>query len=195
MTRNTSHSLSARDERPWWEPPQDEAPAILPLSAVLASTPVIAIMVAGGRVYSNGVEFQVELRARRRGLSDGEWDQVREAFFGRPGTPYGRDGDLALSLCVAVDDGPEINAVGPLRALDEPELGAAGFSAAFTRPGGSGNPAAMTASPGLWLWRLPAGRQLTLSVKWPAMEVPETCVLFDVSGAAALQGQSRLIWN
>lgn len=75
------------DARPWYAPPQEEVPGILPVAGVVFSTPVTAMAVVGGRVFSNGLELQLELRARRGELDDDEWERVRQSLFlalGRP---------------------------------------------------------------------------------------------------------------
>src|SRR5690606_3007654 len=86
----------------WWQPPQDHAPAVLPITEVVASTPTVAIALVGAHIYPNGIELQLELRARRREEDDNEWHAVIDAFFARPGTPAGPRSELEATYAVSI---------------------------------------------------------------------------------------------
>jgi hypothetical protein len=182
------------DARPWYAPPQEEVPGILPVAEVVFSTPVTAMAVVGGRVFSNGLELQLELRARRGELDDDEWERVRQALFPRPWSPHARGDERALSLAVALDEMQPVEVLSQFGWPWEPRLDDE-VTASLTRPGGRGNPMSMSASPGLWLWRLPRARVLTLIAKWPAMEVPEHRVQFNVSEVAKLTERAHSMWR
>jgi hypothetical protein len=194
MRRDLSTPEQADRAPAWWEPPSDEVPAVLPASKVIASTATVAVALVGAHVYTNGVEMQLHLRARRLGEDDAGWERLREVFFGRPGTPEGPGGEQALTYGVVLDGGQEVEASSRFRARHAPGETPDGLSVMSTRPGGGGGPSSMASSPGLWLWRMPAAKTLELIIRWPAAEITEARAQIDVSEVSALSLKSRPLW-
>lgn len=183
------------EPRAWWEAPQDQAPAILPVMGVIASTVNAAVALVGARVYRSGLELQIELRARRREESDTEWDSLIDAFMERPYTPAGPGGAQALTYAVAIDGGAEIVANSLFRPHTNPEIEPRGYSLMRTRPGASGNRYSCTSSQGLWLWPLPDAEHVELIVRWPAMGIGEARTGIDVTPIADLSSRAVPLWN
>ncbi|WP_349426180.1 hypothetical protein [Microbacterium sp. LWS13-1.2] len=181
--------------RPWREPPLDEAPAILPTVEILASTPSVAIAFVGARAYSNGLELQLEMHARRRDEDDKEWERIREAFFSRPGWLLSdAERVQALTIAVSVDGGADVMADALAHARGPVDAEPSGWSLSLTRLGGSGGPSSLQSAPGLWLWRLPPSQYLDLIIRWPALDITEGRAHVDISGIADLSRQSQQLW-
>ena len=180
----------------WREPPQDEAPTILAAVEILASTPSVALALAGGRVYSNGLELQLEMHGRRRSEDDQEWERIRDVFFGRPAwVQTDVERIQALTIAVSVDDGDPVIADPLAHARGPIDTEPSGWSVALRPLGGNGNPLVMRSTLSLWLWRLPPANYLDISIRWPAFGIAKSTGRVDISGVAGLYRNSQRLWS
>src|SRR4051794_18393827 len=67
------------------QPPENEVPAVLPVSTVLARTDGSALTLTGVRVFSTGLGFTLALRCRPEALPPGEVDLGSLLWRGRRG--------------------------------------------------------------------------------------------------------------
>jgi hypothetical protein len=139
--------------------PENEVPVSVAFDAVLVSTEDLAVYVSGLRVFGNGVDFALELRARRREAD--RHGELHEVLHGR------RRSQLLVG--VEFSDGRRCSNVG-LRLLeahgDEPTLW----------PGGGGG-GGRTADLSLFLSPLPPPGELRLVTAWPGQGIPDTVTL------------------
>jgi hypothetical protein len=156
--------------------PENEVPVPVAFHAVLVATEDLAVFVSGLRVFSNGVELAVDVRARqglgldRRALSN----SLHE------------DGRTQLLIGVMLADGRRCSNVGmPLMAApeDEPTLWPSG---------GGGGQRSWTES--LFLAPLPPPGELRLFCAWPGLGVAETSVLLPADEILAAAGRVRELW-
>ena len=150
--------------------PDNEVPVSVAFDAVLVSTEALAVYVSGLRVFSNGVDFAVELCARQ-GSADrrGGLDEVLHG--------HGRS---QLLIGAEFSDGRRCSNLG-MRLMeagdDEPTLW----------PGGGGG-GGRTAGLSLFLAPLPPPGDLRLVTAWPAQGIPDTATMLptdDILDAAA----------
>lgn len=178
----------------WFAPPRDEIPALSPMTRVLATTEQTAVVLLGVRVYATGVELRIDRRARRLNEGDDEWHGVIKTFLETPNTPAGHGGEQALIYATQIDGGDEVLANNLFRphtpARNRPEP----YSLMRVFGNGSGNTTSCECEEGLWIWPLPDGDTLGLSVRWPAMSLPEVRTQIDLREVIDLALQSRPLW-
>src|SRR3954469_11118249 len=85
------------------QPPENEVPAVVPVSTVLARTDGSALTLTGVRVFSTGLGFILALRCRPEALPAGEVDLGSLLWRGRRGA------GSELLLGVAIADGRRAN--------------------------------------------------------------------------------------
>jgi hypothetical protein len=188
---------SEQDESPrspWWSVPNDELPAIYGVSQMLAITEHVAIALVGVYVYRDGVEFRVERRLRRHGVSGSQWREQSAAFMEHwPGGRTGKDDRLRYGLVLSdgqrlVDGMPFIGGSDPTAQPDGHVL---------TRSGGgtSGDDRVFSGYDGLWLWPAPPAGPVELVVQWPAMRIAETRVHIAAGPILDLISRAAPIWD
>ena len=175
--------------QPWYQPPQDELPALYAISELIASTDRVAIALVGARAYSDGVEFIIERRLRRGDIPFAQWQQVHTEFVGHwPGTSW----DDQLQWGLVLSDGQRLH-LDPLNfPLAETPTGHV-----LSRTGGSGGGGSThySVSDGLWLWPLPTEGPIELVMQWPAYNIPETHIALDSTPIRQLATRTRPLWH
>ncbi|SMH27922.1 hypothetical protein SAMN06295885_0072 [Rathayibacter oskolensis] len=177
------------EPEPWRAPPENEVPALFPLSEVLAVAEDVAIIATGVRVYSTGVEFSIERRMRRGGMSEEEWQLAQMGFHGHHGV--GSPGRMRYGL--GLSDGQHLVLDRSWGGEQEPRDGSRHV---LTMTGGSGGGSDRfhTSEEGLWLWPLPPEGPLELVVQWPDRGVPESRTVIDATSLRALAAEAAPIW-
>ena len=179
------------EPKPWQQPSQVELPQLFPIGKALAVTPSVAIIVAGARVYSDGVEFRIERRIRRGDLADNDWEAVQlrlqRSYYAR-GDSAGR-----LRFGVALGDGQHLVLDrGGLRLGDEQP---AGHTLNATDSHGGGSPSFQRFCDGLWLWPLPPEGPIEIVAQWPSLGIDESRVAIDSAELRELAGRVRRVWE
>lgn len=178
----------------WWQAPEDELPALLPISELLATTEHLAIAVVGVAVYNDGLQIQVERRLRRNGLPLREWNELCGIFmehmsFGGPVEAAGR-----LRFGVVLAGGEKVLADAfPFFGADpmaEPE----GHTLSRRQQGGGGGGSTYASADHLWIWPRPPAGPIELVVQWPALGIEETHVTIDASAVDDLAERARPFW-
>lgn len=178
-------------ESPWEGAPKAEIPVVLPVSALLVSNDQVALVLSGVRVFSDGVEFSIEVKVRRAALSEDDWDELLERARGfshrrtRRSTSRLRVGVLLAdaSKLVSGDWGRSPEDGGPKAQLVQ-----SGGS-------GSGSDRFWVSSWDFWLWPLPSEGPLTVVVDWPQLGLAEGTVVVDGGDLASAARRARPIWS
>lgn len=179
----------------WWEAPEDELPALLPVSEILAVNDHVAIAVLGVAVYRDGVQFRLERRLRRRGMPRREWSALCEEFMEH--TPYGGPTDHAGRLRFGVLLGSGERAFDDRAAFfggADPSTEPEGHVLSRWQRGGGGSGSTYSSSDHLWLWPLPPAGPIELVVQWPSLGIDETRMTVDGGALADLAAQARPYW-
>lgn len=175
--------------QPWTGPAEDELPALLPVSEVLAVTDNVAVALVGAHVHSDGVELLLERRMRRGDLSAEEWNRLTGVFFGHN---HGMPDIGPLRYGLALGDGQRVLEGGAFGfSEDEP----ANPTIARTRGSGGGDQWSFSGSDGLWLWPLPPEGPIELVMQWPGMDIPESRVILDAAPILELAPHVRPLWG
>ncbi|WP_433585267.1 hypothetical protein [Microbacterium hydrocarbonoxydans] len=180
---------------PWWGAPDDELPALLPESRLLATTAHAALAVAGIAVYSTGVEFRMHGRLRRLGLSAREWGELCAVFTGHGPVDSREDFRDRLRYGLELADGERVFADPLFSRHIDPSAPPEGHVLSRRGGGGGGGPKTFTSADELWLWPLPPAGPIDLVLRWPAMGIRERRVTFDGSQIPELAEQARPIWE
>jgi hypothetical protein len=154
----------------------NEVPVSVAFDSVLAATDDLAVFVSGLRVFSNGVDFTVEVRARRR--TGGGRRTLSDALHG--------NGDTQLLLGVEFSDGRRCSNVG-LRLMEaadaEPTLWPGG--------GGSGGRGGRIS---LFLSPLPPPGELRMICAWPSQGIEDSAVLLPTNQILEAAGRVTELW-
>jgi hypothetical protein len=134
----------------------NEVPVSVAFDAVIASTPDLAVFVSGLRVYSNGVDFTVEMRARQPS-SQGEEGIGRGL--------HSWSGDRML-LGVEFSDGHRTSTL--------PYWGRSGEPGGPSLCPGGGSSGGRTADLSMFLSPIPPPGDLRLVCAWPAQGIDDT---------------------
>ncbi len=175
---------------PRWGAPEDEVPAFFPIGEMLAITDRTALIVAGARVYSNGVEFVIDRRLRRGSLTQREWQR---AHFGASGhLEQFEPGRLRYGL--ALGDGQHLVLGRPV--LPSPDDDAStGHSIFATGGGGGGSNRFARYEDVIWLWPLPPEGPLEVVAQWPEQGIPESRVVLDGGALRSVATQAHRVWE
>lgn len=152
--------------------PENELPVSVAFDAVLASTDDFAVFVSGLRVFSNGLDFSVEVRARQSTGRDGR--DLSEALHD--------DRAGALLLGVEFSDGRRCSNYGMHLSPTED-----GQPTLWPGGGSSGGRSADTS---LFLSPLPPPGALRLVCAWPSQDIADSSVLLPTD--QILEGASRV---
>ena len=165
-------------------PPENEIPAAVAISALLARTDDVAIALIGAHAYTFGLRFDllVRLRHEPRGTMA---RKVYDLLGGHPGL---EDSDERLLLGVEYADGrtvtnfhsPGFRGVPADDDPDEPSL---------SPMGGGGGGRCFDQS--FWLTPLPPAGPLVVVCAWSAFDIPESRTVVD--GAAIAEAASRAV--
>lgn len=180
---------------PWWSAPEDEMPAMFPVSAVLASTDHVAIALIGAAVYRDGVEFRVERRLRRNGLPMREWNELCATFMEHAlwGGRSAQEGRLRFGLVLG--DGERVLAdTPPSVGGSDPTVEPQGHSLSRRGGGGGGGGSFYSGSDGLWLWPAPPAGPIELVMQWPALGIGEQRVTLDATEMLVLASRAQPFW-
>ncbi|HWV50434.1 MAG TPA: hypothetical protein VN035_13345 [Microbacterium sp.] len=180
----------------WWAPPEDEVPALAPVSEILAITDHVAIALIGAAVFRDGVEFRVERRLRRHGLASAEWNELCATFMEHHpwGGPSGAQGRLRFGLVLG--DGQKVLLDGGGRFTGDFDPTAEPRSHVLSRHGGSGGGSNgyFSGSDSLWLWPLPPSGPIEFVLQWPALGIGEARTILDGSELAACAPRATSLW-
>lgn len=152
-------------------PPDNEVPAVLAIEKVLGATEDVAFFLAGMRVYSTGVEFEVEARLRP-GARIGDEDRIWEVLSGH------RSRERVL-LGVEFADGRRGS-----------NLGAGEVRLCSTRSGGSTGSAEAT----YFCAPLPPPGELRFYCALPVAGIAETVTVLDAGLILEAAGRVRELW-
>lgn len=178
----------------WWQAPQDELPAMIPVSGILAVTDHASIALAGVAVYTDGIEIRIERRLRRLGIPVRDWNELTGAFMDH--LPYGSaDPSGRLRFGVVLADGTKVTDASPFFGGGDPMAEPQGHMLTRREQGGSGGPHTYSSADHLWLWPLPPAGPIDLVMQWPAFGIGETQVTVDVSTAPELSHRARRFWS
>lgn len=180
----------------WFGPSDDELPAFFPVSETVASTEHTAIALTMVAVYRDGLEFRLERRLRRRGLTRDEWGELTAVFMEHHpwGGPRGSADRLRYGLVLG--DGEQVLADrwgfgGPGAEGDQPN----GHMLQRREGGGGGGGRSFTGSDALWLWPLPPAGPIELVLQWPSLGIGEERILLDGTALIALADRARSFWT
>jgi hypothetical protein len=161
---------------------------VLPIGETIASNDTVALILAVARVYSNGVEFLIDRRLRRGGLSRRDWQQMQWQMHDH----YAQQDPDRLRYGVVLGDGQQLNLGRPPGMFGEvPEK----HSLSLSGGGGGGSEDFYRFDDGVWLWPLPPEGPLEVVAQWPAFGVPESRVVLDSAPLIELAAQARPVWG
>lgn len=179
----------------WWQAPEDELPALLPVAELLAVTDHVAIALVGIAVHSEGVLLRIERRLRRNGLPLNEWNELCGVFMEHMSFGGRFDVTDRLRFGVVLADGEKLLAdaspfFGGIDPMVEPE----GHTLSRRQQGGGGGGSTYSSADQLWLWPLPPAGPIELVLQWPALSIDETHVTLDASTVTELAARARSYW-
>lgn len=160
------------------QPPTNEIPVPVPVTAVLGRSERCVVALTGVRAYTGGVQLDVALRMR----PDDENPVDEAGLFPYPGT------DLAsLPLFgIQLEDGRSASSVD---AIDPGEVADDELLLQDTGSGGGGG----SWDTGYWLTPCPSG-PVDLVFAWRAGGVPETVTRVDGELFAAASARATVLW-
>ncbi|MGB3375888.1 MAG: hypothetical protein WBA87_12230 [Microbacterium sp.] len=179
----------------WWQAPEDELPALLDVSQILAATDHVAVALVGIAVHSEGIQFRVERRLRRNGLPLRDWNELCNAFMEHMSYAGSLDSPGRLRFGVVLADGEKVltDAFPFSRGGDstvEPE----GHTLSRREQGGGGGGTTFSSADHLWIWPMPPAGPIELVMQWPAMGIDETRLVIDASTLPELAARARPYW-
>jgi hypothetical protein len=163
--------------------PENEVPAAVPVSAVLARNDSSALTLTGVQVFSTGMGFTLTLRCRPEALPAGEVDLGELMWRGRRGQ------DAGLLVGVEFTDGR--------RASNLPgrdPFGAPGGSEDLVFTQGSGSGQQLSVEQQWWLSPLPPGGPVRLVVRCDVLGLPETVTELDGTAIGAAAEDVVVLW-
>ncbi|MCA1982285.1 hypothetical protein [Nocardioides nematodiphilus] len=185
MTRGTSFSVARGPDDADAVPPvrygapDNEVPAVLAVEKVLGASDDLVIFLAGMRVYSNGLEFELEARLRpgaRLGDRAGIWEVLTE--YHSPGRPAGQRALLGVQFA----DGR--------RGSNVEGVADGGVSLGSSRSGGGPRAAQAT----YFLSPLPPPGELRIICALPGAGIDETVTVVDAEEILAAAARVRELW-
>lgn len=179
----------------WWGAPEDELPALLPVSELLAVTDHVAVALTAVAAYRDGIEFRIDRRLRRNGSSAREWNEMCSTFMEH--MPYFGPVDIGgrLRFGIVLGDGEKVLAdplpfAGGGDPMEEPR----GHTLNRQQQGGGGDGNTYSGSDHLWLWPAPPEGAIELVMQWPALGIQETRVMLDGTAMRELTQRARPFW-
>ena len=170
-------------------PPDNEVPVVLPVTAVLGRTAEVAVAVVGLRVFSTGIQLDLMVRVRTEpgGALRYRLHELVGGFVPAEDTAGQR---LLLGLEYA-DGRTATNLTGPAwwpaeGAEPDPE-----HPTLMPVGGGGGD---RSIDQGYWLTPVPPPGPLTFICAWSAFGIAETRTVIDLSGLAAAASAVQELW-
>jgi hypothetical protein len=166
-----------------YQAPENEVPAVLPISTVLARTDGSAIVLTGVEVFSTGVAFTVILRCRPDALPADEVDLGQLMWRRGPGS------EAELLVGVEFADGRRTSSLSgrdPFGAPVAPE------TLVLTRGRGTGDQ--LSVEQEWWLTPLPPAGPLRLVVRCGLFGLPEASVELDGAAIRAAAEDVVVLW-
>ncbi|MGM7696966.1 hypothetical protein [Microbacterium sp. A84] len=184
---------SGPTQPPWWAPPEDELPALLAATEIIATTAHIAVALIGVGVYREGVEFRLERRLRRNGLTNKEWNEWTSTFM-ENWSPASSPADR-MRFGLVLGDGERVFADYTFAGGTDPHVEPAGHTLARRGGAGGGGSGVFAAQDSLWLWPAPPEGPIELVMQWPEFGIDERRIFLDGSAIRALASQARPLWD
>ncbi len=180
---------------PWAAPPEDELPAVVPVSEILATTDHVAIALIGVHVHRVGIELRLERRLRRNGLPAREWNELCAMFMEHWPTSGMLDPQDRLRFGVVLGDGERVLADDwPHPGSGDPSDDPSRHRLTRRGGGGGGSGSTYSATDGLWLWPSPPGGALELVMRWPALGIDERHTILDATAMLELVSHAKPFW-
>ena len=175
------------------EPAFDELPATAPINALLVANEHVAIGLVAVRVFSDGVEFSLERRIRRHGMSRGNFRRLTE----ERGFMFDDDAQASrLRYGMLLADGQRLTSSRPwFREGENAALSATQHSLVTTGGSSSGSDWRYEHSDSLWLYPLPPAGRIELVTQWPFGGVEETRVQIDANLILEVLPHVRHLWD
>jgi hypothetical protein len=161
--------------------PENEVPGIIPLSAVIARGPDLAVMLTHAAVYSTGVALGFLVRRSPSSPDDSLYEQVQGDH--RRGVPQ-----LLIGLEYA--DGRRVT---NLAGRQDPFQRADGDDSPLLSPGGGGG-GSHSVDLSYWLWPRPTEGGLTIVCAWPSQGIAETRTVISAEAIAGAAVQNVELW-
>lgn len=187
---------SEQERKRWWGTPEDELPALLPVSELIAVNEHLAISLVAAAVYSDGVEFRIDRRLRRNGLPMTEWNELCSTFMEY--MAFGGFTDVAgrLRFGLVLGDGKKVLAdESPFAGGGDPMAEPGAHVLNRQQQGGGGGGTTYSGADNLWLWPLPPEGAIELVLQWPSFGVEETRVMLDGTAMRELASQAKPYWS
>jgi hypothetical protein len=185
----------------WWEPPENELGAPVPLRLVIARSERVAVAVVGAVAYSTGIEFTLDVRRRRAGYDDeGAADFFEDSFmhpFGHPGLRMRRSAELPAEILrfgVEFSDGRKATTVGGHPAWEIAEAHGEGEPPQPVLSERSGGGSDGSWEQEFWLWPLPPPGPFAFVAEWLSEEIELTRREVDASVFLDPAQDSELLW-
>jgi hypothetical protein len=180
----------------WFQRPELELPARVPLNEVLHLTNDLAVVLLDAEVFADGCYFRIEWKLRRGDKNDVEWEQISEQFMGGRWGRAERQSGSILRFGVELSDGQRlIDVEGRLPWDNDNAEPVVGHSLRFREEGGHGGEETLTHHGGLWLWPLPPEGNLTIVSEWAAFDIPQNTFQVDATALRAAAALARPLWD
>jgi hypothetical protein len=180
---------------PWAGPPEDELPAVVPVSEILATTEHVAIALIGVHVHREGIELRLERRLRRNGLSTREWHELCAVFMEHWPTAGMQDPQDRLRFGVVLGDGERVLAdEWPHPGMGDPSEDPSRHRLTRRGGGGGGSGSTYSSTDGLWLWPAPPAGAIELVMQWPALGIDERRTILDANAMLELVPSAKPFW-
>jgi hypothetical protein len=166
-----------------YQAPENEVPAVVPVSTVLARTESSALVLTGVQVFSTGIAFTVVLRCRPEALPADEVDLGGLMWRGRPGQ------GPELLVGVEFADGRRASSLSGRDPFGAP---VAAETLVLTQGSGSGQQ--LSVEQEWWLSPLPPAGPLRLVVRCGLFGLPETAVELDGAAIRAASEEVVVLW-
>ena len=160
---------------------ENEVPGSVAIDAVLAGDHKIVVFISGARVFSNGVDFTLEVRARH-GSTDGRGDMLAGVHG------YGDPSDRLL-LGIEFSDGRRCTNTGEPLDLD----GSDSVEQPLLTPGG-GSSSIRSGDITLFLSPLPPPGDLRVVCAWPKRGLPEAITVLSADDILEAEQRARVLW-
>jgi hypothetical protein len=177
----------------WLSPPENELPVPVPVTAVLARRPGVALCLRRIDVYRAGCMFALSTRASRQpDMTDEQWSELMDNFH--PHRPFRRTAEDSLRVGVELPDGSK--AIGGVMAHRYPFDGAEpqGPQLTVRGSGGGGSSENFDYRMNAWLWPAPQAGSLRLVYDWTALGFDEGSITVETAPLISAQEDVRSIW-
>jgi hypothetical protein len=180
------------DRDPRREPPFDQLPAVAPLSAVLATTDNVSIALICARIFTDGVEFIIERKIRRKNLSRIDFRNLaqNDRFM-----PDEENQATRLQYGVLLSDGQKITSRHSWAEDPHQTQIAPHHILVPTDGSGGGSDSRYQYHDGLWLHPLPPPGSIDFVTQWPNGGIKETHTAIDADMILSLASAVRPLWN